>query len=419
MGILKLPFIDKSAPKPKFNNDPMIAIDVGTEVLKTLLFTCDEFGVNILKSSRIYQQQHAMRAGVIRSIDTVVENCKLGFNDVVSNLDEKLYPKKAILGVAGELVHGVSIVVNYDREDRTSKEIDAREQSNIFSQVKSNVFNDGRTELAERYGMDPEDIEVLHITITGLEVGGMPVDTLVGYTGKQVSLNFYASFAPKTYIEALKKVVASLNLELMGIVSQPFAMARVLNGSEDRNFNGIFIDIGGGTTDIALVQQGNVADTQIFSFGGRVFTKRIAREMNLDYRHAEARKIKYAESQLDNKISGDVRRLLERDLGIWVEGLRFGLSSMEDVESYPPYIYLCGGGAMLPDLRRMIMEYPWTMKLKFMRYPKVLIVTPDKLDKISDKLGYLKDPMDITPAGLAKFAWELIRYPERNFSGIA
>ena len=230
-------------------------------------------------------------------------------------------------------------------------------------------------------GMDPDDM-ILHITITGIEIGGMSVESLKGFTGKRVRLNFYASFAPRTYLEALKKVAESMELELAGIVSQPFAMARVVSGASEKNFNGIFIDVGGGTTDIALVQKGNVSDTQIFAFGGRVFTKRIGKKMNLDYRHAESRKIKYSQGGLDSKIAAEVRRAIRDDLSVWVEGLEVALSSMEDVEQFPPFMYLCGGGALLPDLRKALIEYPWTKKLPFYRYPKVLLVTPEKLDMV-------------------------------------
>ena len=319
------------------------------------------------------------------------------------------------MGIAGELIHGVSVVVNYDREDNASKEVDAKEQDSIFTQVKNNIYENGRKELAGRYGMDPDDIEVLHITVTGIEIGGMSVDTLKGFTGKRVSLNFYASFAPRTYLDALKKVAESMDLELVGVVSQPFAMARVVEGASEKNFSGIFVDVGGGTTDIALIQKGNVVDTQIFAFGGRVFTKRIMREMNLDYRHAEARKIKYSNGDLDSKLSSKIRPLLQKDLALWVDGLRMALEGMEDVEQYPPFLYLCGGGAMLPDLRRVVMEYPWKKKLKFTRFPKVLLITPEKLDMVHDKHQQLKDPMDITPAGLARFAWDRMKYPDRHF----
>ncbi len=417
--IMKLPFFSSSPiGKPageQFPAEPLVAVDIGTEVLKTLLFTCDAMGVHILSSSRIFQQQHAMKSGVIQALDTVMENCRLGLNQLTESVEPENMPKKVVMGIAGELIHGVSIVVNYDREDQASAEVTYKEQMNIFNQVRENVFNNGRKELADKYGMDQEDIEVLHVTVTGIEIGGMSVDSLVGFTGKKIRLNFYASFAPKTYLEALKKVAGSMELELLGIVSQPFSVARVVAGASERSFNGIFVDVGGGTTDVALVQKGNVVDTQIFSFGGRVFTKRIAREMNLDYRHAEARKLRYSTGELDSKLSSKVRSLLQKDLAVWVEGLKVALESMEDVELFPPFMYLCGGGAMLPDLRRAVIEYPWSEKLRFARFPKVLLVTPEKLDMIDDKHQHLKDAMDITPAGLARYAWDRMKYPDRHF----
>ncbi len=413
---MKLPFFPKKKETvPAFSDELILSVDIGTEVLKMLLFRCDEFGVHVVRSSRIFQQQHAMRSGVIKSLSTVIENCRLGLGEVTDGLTSDEMPKKVVMGIAGELIHGVSIVVNYDREEQASKEVDDKEQMNIFNQVRENVYDSGRKELANRYGMDPEDIEVLHVTVTGVEIGGMTVDSLVGFTGKQVRLNFYASFAPRTYLEALKKVAESINMELIGVVSQPFAMARVVAGSLDRSFNGIFVDVGGGTTDVALVQRGSVADTQIFSFGGRVLTKRIADEMNLDYRHAEARKLKYSSGELDPKIASKVRAILQKDLAIWVEGLRETLKSMEDVEQFPPQVFLCGGGAMLPDLRRALIEHPWTGGLPFMRFPKVTLVTPEKLDMVHDRGQVLKDAMDITPAGLARFAWDRLKYPSRHF----
>lgn len=413
---MKLPFLKKQDKKPEFTDELYFAIDIGTEVVKTLMFRCSEMGVHILKSSRIFQQRHAMKSGVIKSLNTVIENCKLAYNELTDDLMPDQYPKKAVMGIAGEMIHGVSIVVDYDREDRASQEVDRKEQDNIFEQVKDNVLNEGKNELAKKYGIDLEDIEIIHVTVTGVDIGGMPVDTLLGFTGKKVKLNFYASFAPKTYLEALRKVAKELELELMGVVSQPFAMARVFSGASDRSFNGIFVDIGGGTTDVALVEQGNIVDTQIFAFGGRVFTKRISKSMNLDYRHAESRKLKYSNSELDDKISTKVKKSISSDVDLWVEGLRNALTMMEDVDQYPPFIYLCGGGAMLPDLRRSLIEYPWKQKLSFMRFPKVLLVTPDKLEMVIDKHQQLKDSMDITPAGLAKFAWDKIKYPDRHFS---
>jgi cell division ATPase FtsA len=412
---MKLPFLNKKKDKePGINDELILAIDIGTEVLKTLLFRCSEHGVHVLRSSKIFQQQHAMRSGVIQSLDTVIENCRLGYNEVTKGLEEEHLPTKVVMGIAGELIHGVSIVVNYDREDKAAKEIDKKERDDIFEQVKEKVFESGKNELAIKYGLSMQDIEVLHITITGAEVGGMPVDSLIGFTGKQVGIHFYASFGPKTYLDALRKVANSLDLEMLGIVSQPFAVSRVFMGASEKSFDGIFVDVGGGTTDVAVVQKGNVVDTQIFAFGGRVLTKRIAKEMNLDYRHAEARKIKYSEGKLDDDLSSKVKKLLKKDLSVWVDGLSIALEGMEDIEKYPPYIYLCGGGAMLPDLRSVILEKPWAQELDFMRFPKVMVITPDKLDKVFDRKSQLENSMDVTVAGLARFIWDRKKYPGKH-----
>ncbi len=413
---MRLPFFQKKKSKPRFDDTRYLALDIGTEILKVILFRCSELGVHILDSVRVPQPRLAMKAGVIQSLDRVLLNCKSGIQEVVKNLDEKEMPKKVVMGIAGELVHGVSIVVNYSRKDRAGNEVTLSEQDSIYSKVKEKVLQEGRQQMSQKYGISADDIEILHVTITGLEIGGMPVDSLVGFTGDKVRLHFYASFAPRTYIDSLKKITSNLSLEELGVVSLPFVMARVMEGSSQKNFSGIFVDIGGGTTDVVLVERGSVSDTQIYAFGGRIFSKRIAQEMNIDYRHAEERKIKYSNGELATDVATKIRSLIGKDLEVWTRGLRVALSNMEDIEQYPPFIYLCGGGALLPDLKRAIIEYPWTKELKFMRFPKVYVMTPEKLDMVIDKRFCLKDSIDITPAGLARFAWDKLKYPDRHFS---
>lgn len=415
---MKLPFLKKAKQRPQFSDEKYLAIDIGTETLKIVLFRCSELGVHVLNSIRIPQPRLAMKAGVIQSLERVLTNCKIGIQEITRGLEEKDMPSKAVMGIAGELVHGISIMVNYSRKDRSGNPVTEKEQESIYSRVKTKVIDEGKSQMAAKYGMSKEDIEILHITITGVEIGGMPVDTLTGYTGEKVSLHFYASFAPRTYVDSLRRVSEGLGLDVMGIVALPFAMARVMDGADQKNFSGIFVDIGGGTTDVALVENGNVSDTQIFAFGGRIISKRLAEEMNLDYRHAEERKIRYSEGELDSKISTKVRSLVGKDLDVWVRGLRIALENMEDVEQYPPFIYLCGGGSLLPDVKRAIIEYPWNKELRFMRFPKVYVMTPEKLDMVIDKRFCLKDAMDITPAGLARFAWDKIKHPQRHFNYI-
>ncbi|HBB64851.1 MAG: cell division protein FtsA [candidate division WS6 bacterium GW2011_GWC1_33_20] len=415
--MIKLPFLKSERGNLLDGTTPIVALDIGTETVKSILFTMNEYGVSVNRVSRIQQQQHAMRSGIITNLDTVLENCKLAINQLLSNLKPEEYPKKVIMGIAGEYVQGVSIVVNYEREQNFEKEVTKKEQDRIIAQVRSQIAMGGKEDLSLRTGLKNEDIEILHITPTGLEIGGMPVNTLVGYKGRDVRLNFYASFAPKTYTQALRRVASSLNFEVLGIVSQPFAIARAHSGGDHTNFSAIFIDIGGGTTDVAIVKNGNVAETQMFAFGGRVFTKELAKLTDTDFRHAEQRKIKYSEKDLPKEVLRQVQRTMYSTATLWMRTLKVALESCEDIDSLPTQLYLCGGGALLPDIKQSLMEFPWKKYLPIAVVPKIDMFTPNLLGAVVDNSGELSNLYDITPASLAKFLYDMeIDRKKRNIN---
>jgi len=417
--MFKLPFFKTEEKVPEFEpNTNYLAMDIGTEVLKSILFTAAEEGVVVSKISRLQQQQNAMNKGIITNLSTVLENCRLSITELTEGLEEKEYPKKVVLGIAGEFIQGVSIIVNYERDEKFDEEVTIQEQKKIVGKVFEQITENGKEDLARRTGLSNEDIEILHITVTGMEIGGMTVDSLVGFKGKNVKLFFYASFAPKTFIDSLRKLTHSLEMELIGIVSQPFAVARAFGNSQSKEFSGIFVDIGGGTTDVAVVVRGNILDTQMFGFGGRVFTKEIARLMNLDYRHAEARKIKYTEGSLDRKIQVEVKTICYNIAEIWIKNLAAAFEMCEDIDQFPTQIYLCGGGSLLPEIKTVLLEFPWTRLLPFSTIPKISIITPEKLEKVTDPKNLLKFTYDVTPASLSKFAYDKIRNPENYYNEI-
>ena len=399
-------FTKKNTAKVLTEEDNIIALDIGTEQLKTFLFNVTNVGVNIKKISRIEQQQNAMKSGIITNLDTVLENCKLGMSAVVERLSDEEMPKKVIMDIAGEYIQGVSIVVNYQREENFDKEISESEQSKIVTEIEDKIKSTGKEDLSQRIGLTSEDIEILHITRTGLRIGGMPVNSLIGYKGKDVVLYYYASFAPKTYVEALRKVASDLNMEVLGIVAQPFAVARSFSGASNRDFSAIFIDIGGGTTDIAIVEKGNVVETKMFAFGGRTFTKEISKALNLDYRYAEQRKIKYSNKELTSVLSREIQKVVYPTAMLWMKTLSSAFKYCDDINNFPTQVYLCGGGALLPEIKEVMLEYPWRKNLPFASVPKIDFYTPDKMENVTDNSGELKYLFDITPAALTKFVYD-------------
>lgn len=404
--MLKLPFLKTPNRGHISPDENIVALDIGTEQLKSMLFTVNKMGVDIKKTSIIEQQQHAMKSGIIQNLDTVLGNCRLSVSELTNKIATEDHPKKVVMGIAGEYIQGVSIVVNYQREENHEKEVTKREEDKILNQIRSKIEDSGKEDLSQRIGLTNEDIEILHLTKTGLEIGGMPVDSLIGYKGRDVKLHFYASFAPKTYTEALKKVAKELQMEVLGVVSQPFAVARAYAGSTNRDFSAIFIDIGGGTTDIAIVERGNVVETKMFAFGGRTFTKEISKVLDIEYRYAEQRKIKYANKSLQKELSREVQKIVYPVAKLWMKTLKSALSYCDDVDSFPTHIYLCGGGSLLPEIKEVMLEFPWKRNLPFPVVPKIEFFTPEKLDNIKDNSGNVRNVFDITPASLTKFVYD-------------
>ena len=80
-----------------------------------------------------------------------------------------------------------------------------------------------------------------------------------------------------------RAVAEQLGLELLAVVAEPYAVARCIAGEQVAQAGALFIDVGGGTTDVALVRQGGVEGTRMFALGGRAFTKSLADRLDLPF----------------------------------------------------------------------------------------------------------------------------------------
>ena len=193
---------------------------------------------------------------------------------------------------------------------------------------------------------------------------------------------------------------------LINIEVEPYAVARAISGGRKEGYEAVIIDIGGGTTDVALVKNGAILETKMFAYGGRVFTKRIAQDLKIDWNQAEEMKIDYSKSKLAPKQMTEIKNAISKDLAVWSEGLELALKEVDEVDSYPSRIFLCGGASALEEMQTAIIEHPWLTVLPFARFPKVEYLFPNQLDGIIDKTKSINDPSDITPLALARMFLE-------------
>lgn len=402
---MKLPFLSKQDKKVEIGDETLLALDVGTTFVKAAVFKILDKKVHILGYGRASQQSDAMKGAMIINLQNVIENCDLAIGEAVRDLKEDL-PTKAIMGIAGELVRGVTIMAQYDRED-PDKKINQKEIDDVIERVRTRAFEDVRHEIAEETGLLEEQIEEISSVVNDTFIDGFRVTNPMGFQGKNINFRVFSTFAPGIHLNSLKSIAQSLGFEILSIEVEPYAITRAYEGSAKEDFDAVFIDIGGGTSDIALVSKGGIMGTKMMAFGGKVFTKRLEVDLTLDYKDAEKVKLSYSERELSEQKMKKIHDLLGSDGKVWADGVELALKEFEDVRSYPTQFLLCGGGALLPEIKQSLMEHPWLQVMRFRKFPDVEFIHPKNLKKIVDEQKLLKDVSDVAPAALAYMALEL------------
>ncbi len=252
------------------------------------------------------------------------------------------------------------------------------------------------------------EVKLVNAAVVDVHIDGYRVTNPVGFQGKDVTIQIFNAFAPMVHLGALQTVAADLDLNLVNIAAEPFAVAKSVGADDSTEFSAIFIDIGGGTSDIAVVNNGGVEGTQMFAIGGRSFTKRIASSLGITFDSAEKLKLDHSAGKLDAKKEKEVSEALKNDAETWISGVELALGEFDNLEHLPNRILLCGGGSALPEIKEALIHESWYKGLPFTRKPTVDFVKPKEVNRVIDSTGELTSPQDITPMGLANLALDIV-----------
>ena len=113
--------------------------------------------------------------------------------------------------------------------------------------------------------------------------------------------------------------------QLIKVVAEPYAVARSISGEQVGQSGALFIDVGGGTTDVAMVRSGSVEGTRMFALGGRAFTKSLADRLDLSFEDAERIKIDHAQGRAVDRRGRRRRRSSAEDVAVWAAGIELVL----------------------------------------------------------------------------------------------
>ena len=407
--------VAKKATSRKSSDKYIVGLDIGTEFVKAIIGKISNEQIEIVGAGKAHQELTAMQAGAIANISAVVANCDQALNDAEQQAGISVRP--SVIGIAGELVKGTTTTVRCRRRE-ADKELDLEEIQRIISLVQKRAEEKAKQQLVWELGGKDVEIRLVNSALVGIEIDGYPVTSPVGFKGKEVVVQLYTAFAPMIHIGALERTAQELDIDLLAVAAEPFAVARsVIGDNTDSSTSVILMDVGGGTTDIAVINDGGVQGTKMFGIGGRAFTKSIERDLGVSFKEAEELKLGLSTNKTPaNKIK-EVEAALQKTLNVWTSGVELALAEFTNLDHLPHKILLCGGGSSLDMLIDKLTESNWYLQLPFTRKPVVQHIQPSQVAGIVDKTGTVNDHTFITAMGLLRVGMDTIRQHEDEVSG--
>ncbi len=394
VSALKEKLSKKTAQGREQRAEHLIGLDIGTEFVKAVIARINGDQLTIVGTGRVRQHLADMQAGAIADISAVVANC-----------EQALTQAEATSGIsartAGELVQGITTTVRVNRKDGT-KPLDLVEIDRIIKLIQERASTKAKAKLARETGGKAPDLKLVNSALVSIDIDGYKITNPIGFQGKEITVQLYTAFAPQVHIGALEKTAQELDIDLVAVAAEPFGVARSVIGNDpNANMSAILVDVGGGTTDIAVVNEGGVEGTKMFGIGGRVFTKSIERELGVDYVQAEALKVGLSDGRTPSAKREVVEKALRKTLNIWLSGVELALGEFK-IDQLPNQILLCGGGASLEMLQEALRAYDWPASLPFTKRPTVQLIDPKEVVAIVDSTGDIDDHTYITAMGLLR-----------------
>ncbi len=363
------------------------AIDVGTTKVCTILGDVDTEGTLRILGVGIGPSQ-GLQKGLVVNVNDAKEAIRESVRKAESTAGCKV--ESAYVGVTGRHISSVNNhgVIAITRGDQLVRPSDLKRVLQVARTVKV-----------------PSDHKVLHIIPRQYVVDGQEgVKNPVGMHGFRLDVEAHIITAAVTSVQNLTKCIRGLGIEIDDLVMEPLASAEAVLSEEERIDGVMIADIGGGTTDIAVLKDDTICHTSVLPVAGHLITRDISVGLGLSPELAESMKKKYGNVGLNADTAIDTDRTLTEDghavsyrdlseiIRIRVEELvrliMMELPRTDYSKFIPAGLVLTGGSSNLPGIAELAQEIA--------RVP-VRVGEPVSLFGVSDQL---RDPAYATSVGL-------------------
>jgi cell division protein FtsA len=336
----------------------IVALDIGTTKIACIVGRKNDYGkIEILAIGR--EESHGVMRGMVSNIDKTVKSIQKAVAQAEAKAGIKI--KTVHVGIAGQHIRSLQHRGILTRQQPTL-EIDQKDINKLVEDMHMLALNPGE--------------KIIHVLpqeyIVDNEQG---IKEPIGMCGSRLEANFHIITGQVAAAQNIEKCVNKAGLRMASLILEPLASAAAVLDKEEKEAGVALVDIGGGTTDIAIFQDGIIRHTSVIPFGGNIITDDIKEGCLVMKKQAEALKLRFGsalamETQENEIVSipglkgREPKEISVRNLAHIIqarveeifEQVYFEIRSSGYANKLIGGIVLTGGGSQLKHLKQLV-EY--------------------------------------------------------------
>ena len=258
------------------NNKIAVGLDIGTTKIVAMIGRENEYGkLEVLGIGKA--KSLGVKRGVVNNITQTIQSIQQAIDEAQSVSGQVI--EKVVVGIAGQHIRSLHHS-DYITRVKSDVVINDEDIENLIGQVHKLVMLPGEG--------------IIHVLPQEFKVDSQTdVTEPIGMYGGRLEANFHVVVGQIASIRDIGRCIKSVGLGLSGITLEPLASASAVLSQEEKEAGVALIDIGGGTTDLAIFKDGIIRHTAVIPFGGNVITEDIKEGCSIIEKQAELLKVKF------------------------------------------------------------------------------------------------------------------------------
>ena len=258
------------------NNKFSVGLDIGTTKIVAMVGEKNQFNkIKVLGVGK--SQSLGVHRGVVNNITQTIQSIKIAIDEAQTKSGIEI--KDVAVGIAGQHIRSLQHS-DYITRENPDEVINNDDIDTLIDQVYKLVMLPGE--------------EIIHVLPQDFKVDGQSeIKEPIGMYGSRLEANFHIVVGQVSSIRNIGKCIKSSGLEMGDITLEPLASSDAVLSFEEKDAGVALIDIGGGTTDVAIFKDGIIKHTAVIPFGGNVITEDIKEGCSIIGNQAEQLKIKF------------------------------------------------------------------------------------------------------------------------------